>query len=113
MAVIPYSAKASPRFAGGKESPRIAGDVGQCHISDARIEHLHKRRERNRNRDDPGIAFGLPDILFGSPGCGRAHRTLTSGSTDRPGLSSPSALKSCPATWSKSIRTGTRWTTFT
>jgi|SRR5579862_4920557 len=41
------------------------------------------------------------------------HRTFTLGSTDRPGFNNPSTLKSRPRVRSKSIRTGTRCTTFT
>src|SRR5271169_4442120 len=43
----------------------------------------------------------------------QAHRTLTSGSTDIPGRSKPSLLKSGLSLPSKSMRTGRRCTTFT
>jgi hypothetical protein len=41
-----------------------------------------------------------------------SHRTRTFGSTDSPGFNSPSVLNFCPSERSKSIRTGTRCTTF-
>jgi hypothetical protein len=42
-----------------------------------------------------------------------AHRTFTLGSTDSPGFNKPPTLNSRPRGRSKSIRTGTRCTTFT
>src|SRR5882724_6675073 len=54
--------------------------MGQGHIGDACIEHLHERRQRNRNRDDPRVAFGPPDFLSRTNGYGITHRTLESAS---------------------------------
>src|SRR5260370_2108585 len=94
-------------------SRQTASDVWQSDIGDAGIEHLHERGQRNRARNDPWVDFGLPEFFFGGTRSGSAHRTLTSGSTDQPALSSPSHLKSGPAERSKSRRTGTLCTTFT
>jgi hypothetical protein len=42
--------------------------------SDDCIEYLHEGRERNRNRNDPRVCFGPPDLLSGS--AGRRWRSL-------------------------------------
>ena len=33
----------------------------QRHVDDRGVEDFHERRERHRDRDEPGIVFGLPD----------------------------------------------------
>src|ERR1700730_10737783 len=57
--------------------------MGQGHIGDACIEHLHECSQRNRNRNNPRVAFGLPDFLARGVSFGGAHRTITSGSTNK------------------------------
>src|ERR1700676_2769675 len=47
--------------------------MGQGHVSDACIEHLHERRKRNRNRNDPRVGFGPPDFLSRSTRASSAH----------------------------------------
>ena len=65
---------------------KAAGHVRQSHIGDAGVEHLHERGHRDHNRDEPGIEFRPPQFFHGGTRPGGAHRTFTSGSTDKPGF---------------------------
>ena len=38
--------------------PHAAGDIGQHHVGDGGVEHLHEGRERDQDRDQPRIGFG-------------------------------------------------------
>src|SRR5262249_54040137 len=90
----------------GREDPRAlvlprgqaARYVRQGHVRNARVEHLHERRERHRERYEPGTPRRL-----------RVHRTVTVGTTDMP----TPRLQLGSSGSSKTILTGTRWTTFT
>ena len=68
-----------------------AGDMRQRHIDDGGVENLHEGRERDGDRDQPGIIGRLPlgvRLLRGArASCGRlgvAHFTVTSGTTEMP-----------------------------
>src|SRR5216684_5586596 len=96
--------------------------LGQRHVSDRGVEHLHKTCERDQDGDQPGIGAGAT-CRGGSIGFddGSAHRyllsfstsddmesTRTVGTTDMPGPSATSA-----GGLSMMIFTGTRWTILT
>ena len=56
-----------------------AGDMGQGHVGDGGVEHLHEGRQRHGHGDQPGIDPGLPQrgeawarILHGHGRCCRA-----------------------------------------
>ena len=97
-----------------------AGDVRQRHIDDGGVENLHEGRERDGDRDQPGVIGRLPigvSLLRGRSGSGRffggrlgvAHFTVTSGTTEMP--SGSGSFGSRPP--SMTILTGTRCTTLT
>jgi hypothetical protein len=43
---------------------QISRHIREGDVGDARIEHLHERRECHDNRNQPRIVLRLPDILF-------------------------------------------------
>src|SRR6266851_4209583 len=101
--------------------PHAARNVGQRHVGDRGVEHLHKTRERDQDGDQPGIDAGA--ACRGSIGFddGSAHKyllnfstsddvesTRTVGTTDMPGPSATSG-----GGLSMMILTGTRWTILT
>src|SRR5262249_32191739 len=77
------------------------------------IEHQHEGCDRDHDRNEPGIAVAgrraalrVPMIRFALV-WRSIHRTRTRGMTDMPGPRCTSGASS------KTIFTGTRWTTFT
>jgi hypothetical protein len=64
--------------------------------------------ERTKPSNNSTVYDRPPGIPSDGEGVCFSHLTLTAGSTDKPGLSRPAALKSWFCKWSKSMRTGTR-----
>src|SRR6266481_6855926 len=64
--------------------------------------------ERTKPSNNPTVYNRPPGIPSDGEGVRFSHLTLTAGSTDKPGLSRPAALKSWFCKRSKSMRTGTR-----
>ncbi len=65
---------------------KTASDVRQRDVGDGSVEHLHERRQRHRQRDDPRIDRRTPGIAPDLRGGGRTHsRIQTLGVTDIPG----------------------------
>ena len=110
--------------------PHAACDIGQHHIGDRGVEHLHEGRKRDQDGDQPGVDRGRAARGRRSAGpSGRvAHTRLhqpsrsrlqplieegdgstrTVGTTDMPGPSATSV-----GGLSRMILTGTRWTILT
>ena len=59
-------------------SAERAGDVGQGHVCDGGVQHLHERGQRHGGGDDPGIDPGFPDragAFLNHDGPGRCRGT--------------------------------------
>ena len=86
---------------------KISRDIRQRHHNDGSVQNAHERCQHHRQRNQPWIGARAP--FRHGRGSGVAHLTLTFGSTDMPGAMS----RSSGSGLSKTILTGTRWTTLT